>query len=145
MKLTKTKTTIRSGKQWQGRVNPSTKRGKERRDATPRRNFHPCISIKWNCSDENRHVVFDKIWLLLGYFYPLCVHCSSCVSTILPHPLHPEVLSSYLFSPYFFPLSSISRSKENDGNPRSVERFGSIAFPFRKVFFLSFKRVISSI
>ena len=45
------------------------------------------------------------VWLPLSVFVFIAItylHCSSCVSNILPHPLHPEILSSYLFSPISF-------------------------------------------
>ena len=53
------------------------------------------------------------------------------------------VLSSYLFSLISYLLHPFHDQKKNDGNPWSVEWFGSIAFPFYEVFFLSFKRVDS--
>ena len=100
---------------------------------------------KTDVSQRRQMLFFDKNWLLVGYFVPLCFTVSPRVSSIpssanLSPRFYPPIFSppiSFLFHPFH-------DQKKNDGNPRSVERFGSIAFPFHQVFFLSFKRVDSS-
>ena len=57
---------------------------------------------------------------------------------------HLLILSSYLFSPISFLFHPFHDQKKNDGKPRLVERFGSIAFPFRQVFILTSFTVINS-
>ena len=79
-------------------VNPSQPCGHNRPDATLRLAITSSLYIyKTEIVREKHRCFLIKLvtpWLLL----PLCVHCSSCVSTILLHPLHLRILSPFLLS-----------------------------------------------